>query len=568
MMAVDPHARRATHHVLFRVVAFGLGLAVSLVVVEALMRLLPLRPRTVAAPPPPAGPEVGRTPAIGWGGEPTPWFWRYDGRAISQRAQLVPFGVFTCDSAVAPGAQPVCRTGRQNSSGFRMPEFTIAHPPDTFRIVIIGDSYTWGDGTELEQTYHRMLQGLYDRAHGGAAPKVEIIALAMNGNSFLDNVTRLLTYGERLHPDLVLVQYCDNDLQYRAMLDLFRAQEDAGYADFLLTTTDAGRLLRDRIQVRRQSALFQAETERIYDPESQEWQLFRSALGILDRWRSASGVPVALLSLPDVDRTGRTRNFDGYRNVSWIVKLEERVEREVERHGIPVLRVIEAFRARAGDRFLAVSETNAHYGPYANQLVADATFEFLRNADWVDIATPRSRAGDAGWALERRLRDQAAARWGDYYESGALQVDLFSQLLEIHPDDPWLIQDLARVHHAEGRFAECRASYLRLAAVAPRFAAPWFHASLCTDDVAEQEGLLTRMLESVPDHAGAAQRLAGVDEAAGRIPRACGCYQRLTEIGSFALQTRAAIDGVRRLDCQRIAVQPCPGPEPLGRPAR
>jgi hypothetical protein len=571
MTATKPGSRRTTRPILFRVVAIGLGLTVSLGVLEALSWLLPPRERTVAtvATPLPPGPEAGRRPFIAWDGEPTPWFGRYDGRAVSQRAQLVPFGVANCDTQVAPDAQPTCGGGRQNSSGFRTPEFTIAHPPNTFRIVVVGDSFTWGDGVELEDTYHRLLQGRYDRAGDGSAPKVEIIALAMSGSSFSDNVTRLLTYGERLRPDLALVQFYSNDLQYLATQDLLSAKADQNYADFLMETTAAGRLLRDRIQRLQRSDLWMVELERAYDPESQEWGMFQSALAALDRWRSTGGVPVAVMSFPDVDARQDGRNFSGWRSLPRSYELVARAEREVERRGIPLLRAFETFRARAGDRRLAVSATNAHYGPYGHQLIADAIFEFLRDADWVDLATPpRPPAGGEGWAAERELRDQAAARWGDYYESGPLQIELFGRLLEIHPDDPWLIQDLARARRAEGRLAECRAGFLRLATIAPRFAAPWFHASQCSNDPLEQEALLTRMLDAVPDHPGASQRLADLDAAAGRVPRACGCYQRLTEIAAFPLQTKEAIDAVRRLGCQRLAAQPCPGLEPVGPPVR
>ena len=84
--------------------------------------------------------------------------------------------------------------------------------------------------------------------------------------------------------------------------------------------------------------------------------------------------------------------------------------------------MIPTFRARAGDRFLAASEANAHFGPYANTLVADAIVEFLFIADWVDLASPRRDSNDT-WAAERALRDRAATRWVDYRESADLQIE-------------------------------------------------------------------------------------------------------------------------------------------------
>jgi tetratricopeptide (TPR) repeat protein len=444
-----------------------------------------------------------------------------------------------------------------------MPEFTIAHPPDTFRIVIVGDSFTWGDGTDVEDTFHRQLQTRYEREDTGSLPGVEIVALGMNGSSFSDNVTRLLTYGERLQPDLVLVQFFLNDLQYRATLDMLSSEADGGYADFLIDTTVTGRFLRDRLRHIERAELWMTEMERIYDSGSHEWRLFQSVLAALDGWRSLDGVPVAFLSFPDVDNTREGLNYQGFRSPPRTFGLRERVEREIERLGFPVLRLVEIFRARAGARFLAASTSNAHYGPYANELVADAIFEFLRDPGWVDLATPRPRDGDDRWAAERDLRELAAKQWGDYRESADLQLELFGRLLKLYPDDPWLTQDLARVYRATGDFASCRAVYLRLAELAPGFSAPWFHLSFCSDDPMEQVALLAQMLEAVPDHAGAAERLADLDAEAGRLERACGCYTRLSEIAAYAGQTRKAIDSARRYECRRVMAQPCPGEDPL-----
>ena len=40
-----------------------------------------------------------------------------------------------------------------NSSGFRGKEFSFSKPKDTFRIAFIGDSFTFGEGVRLEDTY-------------------------------------------------------------------------------------------------------------------------------------------------------------------------------------------------------------------------------------------------------------------------------------------------------------------------------------------------------------------------------------------------------------------------------
>lgn len=407
-MTGDRARSRVSHPVLFRVLAIGLGLFVAVAALDIAVRqgLLGDR-RQAGVPSRPNEPDLH--PAVHLGYEVTPWFSLFGGRAFGQRTQLVPLSVIVCDTHVGRGEEPTCRNGRQNSSGFRLPEFTIAHPPDTFRVVIVGDSFTWGDGVELAQTYHRLLQARFDREWVSPAPKVEIVALGVNGSNFPDNVTRLMTFGARLQPDLALVQFFNNDLQYRATQDLLASADNDSYTDFLMETTAAGRLLRDELQRLRRSDKWMVELERAYDPSSQEWGIFESVLAALDAWRTASGVPVAFLSFPDVDTCQRRANYDHFEHPPPTYSLVARAEHEIERRKFPLLRVLDAFRARAGDRFLAVSKANAHFGPLAHELAADAIFGFLTRADWIDTfatAGPGGKrvGGRAGAAGQGRSR--------------------------------------------------------------------------------------------------------------------------------------------------------------------
>jgi hypothetical protein len=56
-------------------------------------------------------------------------------------------------------------TVRANSSGFNCPhEVTAEKPPDTFRIVLFGDSYTAGDGVSVGYRYGDLLEAEFERA--------------------------------------------------------------------------------------------------------------------------------------------------------------------------------------------------------------------------------------------------------------------------------------------------------------------------------------------------------------------------------------------------------------------
>jgi tetratricopeptide (TPR) repeat protein len=439
-----------------------------------------------------------------------------------------------------------------------VPEYTIAHPPETFRVVIVGDSFTWGDGVDVEEVYHQQLQKRLDATHLRGRPPIEVIALGVSGSSIWDNVTRLVVQGSHLRPDLVLVQFFENDLDYRGFQALLRdLQED--HLDHLLKWTSFGRTLRSR----RRESLLKEEMAQRYDPESLEWRLFEDSLKVLARWKQSREVPVAFLSFPFVDLDPEGRNFGGYEHWSSPLRFQQQAERAIEKEGFPLLRILDAFRARAGDRYLAVSRRNGHYNRLANELASDAVFDFLTTADWVDLERVPRGAADERWAAEQALRRRAQESWNEFYRSYELQRELFEQLVELFPENAWLTRSLAFVLRELGDIERSRALYLQLAELEPLHAAPWYDLAEGTRDPTEMEALLVRMLVEVPDHVAAVEKLADLDVAAGRIGRACGCYSRVTNLSNYPGQFSRGLEAFRRHECDTVPTEPCPGRDPV-----
>ena len=114
-----------------------------------------------------------------------------------------------------------------------------------------------------------------------------------------------------------------------------------------------------------------------------------------------------------------------------------------------------------------------------------------------------------------------------------------------------------------GDVEESRALYLRVAELEPLQAAPWYDLALETRAPSETEPLLVRMLAEVPDHIAAAEKLADLDAAAGRLGRACGCYQRMTFLSNYPEQFSRGYEAFRRYECDLLPIEPCPGRDPL-----
>ncbi|MBU6365016.1 MAG: SGNH/GDSL hydrolase family protein [Gemmatimonadetes bacterium] len=100
-------------------------------------------------------------------------------------------------------------TFRTNSRGIRGREHALAKPAGTRRIVVIGDSFTWGYGVSNGETYADRLEALL--------PGTEVINLGVTAYGLRQEIGYLEREGLLYAPDVVVVGLCLNDI-YRPEL--------------------------------------------------------------------------------------------------------------------------------------------------------------------------------------------------------------------------------------------------------------------------------------------------------------------------------------------------------------
>ncbi len=110
-------------------------------------------------------------------------------------------------------AKEQCFTARvtTNSWGFHSKEYTIAKSSNTFRIVVLGDSFVEAAQVPLEQTFFAELEAkLNQTALGGK--HYEVIPVAKSGHGTLANLLFAREYALRLQPDVLIDSFITNDL--------------------------------------------------------------------------------------------------------------------------------------------------------------------------------------------------------------------------------------------------------------------------------------------------------------------------------------------------------------------
>ena len=99
------------------------------------------------------------------------------------------------------GGAPV----RLNSSGFRDAERSPAKPPGSCRIIALGDSFTFGSGVALEDSYVKVLE------RKSSFDRVEILNFGIPGYNTLQEVAFFKRLAINYQPDIVLLGYVLND---------------------------------------------------------------------------------------------------------------------------------------------------------------------------------------------------------------------------------------------------------------------------------------------------------------------------------------------------------------------
>lgn len=98
-----------------------------------------------------------------------------------------------------------------NALGLRDKEYAVAKPPGTVRVLMLGDSLTFGWGVRIEDTPSKMVERKLNE--GAAAPRFEVINAGVGNYNTVQEVTYFLNKGQNLNPDVVVLNYFINDAE-------------------------------------------------------------------------------------------------------------------------------------------------------------------------------------------------------------------------------------------------------------------------------------------------------------------------------------------------------------------
>jgi hypothetical protein len=260
-----------------------------------------------------------------------------------------------------------------NSHGYRTPEVSIPKPDGTFRIVVIGSSNTMGHGVGDDAPYPRLLEPWLRDPKTRAGRAVEVVNLAVSGDSPSQKLFRIQEDVQKFEPDWIL---CD-----ASVLDFSLEEAQLRWA---LKTKMPIPFAYVRGAVARLMAASGGSDEALARKFPQELETLLG--GAYAGWAAEARrmkVPITIVLLPRADTPAESP------------QLIALLHRLCSRNRLQVIDVSNSFAGLTVEEF-RVSEFDAHPSALGHQRIFDALRKELEREGFPDVIREGSPPVNAG----------------------------------------------------------------------------------------------------------------------------------------------------------------------------
>jgi len=281
-----------------------------------------------------------------------------------------------------------------NSFGFREREFAIPKPDNVFRIMVLGDSLTWGAGLAVEERYtNRLEKYLNERLRGKFPKRIEVLNFGIPGGPTIAERDILRTFIDLVNPDLVIVGFCLNDPQPKSQDWSLEKDRIDRYARFFLSPI---RRLFRILHLELTASFIEngfyktleklgiippwyVALDRVYDKNSKEWKDFEEALKDIRDMSNKKGLPPPIFAV--LNQGVYTDKPTDYRNPDDMLKLYlkwyHQAEDTASRIGFKTVNFEKELAEKLHDKPLAVNVLDGHPSAEVNDIYAQKLAEFI-----------------------------------------------------------------------------------------------------------------------------------------------------------------------------------------------
>jgi len=253
-----------------------------------------------------------------------------------------------------------------NALGHRDNEFAADKPENTFRIVVLGDSLTFGEGVEdVNDLYTEIIETKLNR--GQFSYRIEVINTAQCGYNVAEYLRTMKHQGLSYGPDLVMIGFFLNDIEdskeNRPRTEilpgpLHRLLSKVSFVYHYTYYGISSALLGER---------WDAYTRAYTSPHSHDWKRFALYWEELLTVCRDRGIPAVVIILPCIEHLDDEHEH---------IDVYDRVASLSIENGAAVMNVFPTLKGRQ-PKELRVGVTDAHPNKEAHKIYAESIYAFL-----------------------------------------------------------------------------------------------------------------------------------------------------------------------------------------------
>lgn len=250
-----------------------------------------------------------------------------------------------------------------NSQGLRDKEYLVNKPPNTYRIMVLGDSITLGWGVEQKDCYAKQLEELLSKNFSPKTSfKYEVINTGVGNYNTVQELTYFKEDGYRFNPDMVILAFFINDAE----------PVPKKSKNFFLNHSHFAVYFWSKINIIR--SLFYPQKNYyidyyrdLYNDSNLGWIRCKDALIELNNYCVKDKKKFLIVFIPELHDLAEPYKFkDIYNKVADFLKSQE----------IGYLDLYPSFKNKDGRR-LWVSYEDAHPNKTGHKIIADSIYKYL-----------------------------------------------------------------------------------------------------------------------------------------------------------------------------------------------
>jgi lysophospholipase L1-like esterase len=249
-----------------------------------------------------------------------------------------------------------------NSMGLRDKEYSIKKPFNCFRLLILGDSMTFGWGTPQDKTYPELLEKMLSTIKSDSTKQIEVINAGVGNYNTVQEVAHFKNRGIQFNPDMVILGFYLNDAEVTPKPTEGFLKENSYLYVLSASVWDA--FLRT-VKIKKN---FEEYYLTLYSDQNPGWQECKKALHELIVICESEQIQLIIVIIPELHQPNENYRFE---------KVHKFIRDIGKSNQVPVIDLLPEFQ-NSQPESLWVSPADPHPSILAHKIIANGIFKYFR----------------------------------------------------------------------------------------------------------------------------------------------------------------------------------------------